>query len=209
MNPRPLGYEPSELPDCSTLRLRWWDSNPRPLAYETNEHSTAPHRYVLPPWPYGLIRCAQPPCLSGSGSETCLYRQTLTYAAPVGATGRCPLRGSRCGRMFPYSTECITALGGRQQLSVVLIRTAFGALKGRGRDGGRYPISPLNRTRCQGGEARCPTLRTIAHLGVRRHTLRWHIFLHFLRRQHPLVRLLHDRERQKEVDRLVRHQDSR
>ena len=38
LNPRPLGYEPNELPDCSTPRqLFWWawvDSNYRPHAYQ-------------------------------------------------------------------------------------------------------------------------------------------------------------------------------
>src|SRR5215212_2199551 len=38
LNPRPLGYEPNELPDCSTPRhSSWWawvDSNYRPHAYQ-------------------------------------------------------------------------------------------------------------------------------------------------------------------------------
>ena len=43
LNPRPLGYEPNELPDCSTPRhpnfkaFKWWawvDSNYRPHAYQ-------------------------------------------------------------------------------------------------------------------------------------------------------------------------------
>ena len=41
LNPRPLGYEPNELPDCSTPRQTfqktWWawvDSNYRPHAYQ-------------------------------------------------------------------------------------------------------------------------------------------------------------------------------
>ena len=43
LNPRPLGYEPNELPDCSTPRhpnskaFKWWawvDLNYRPHAYQ-------------------------------------------------------------------------------------------------------------------------------------------------------------------------------
>ena len=43
LNPRPLGYEPNELPDCSTPRhpnfkaCKWWawvDLNYRPHAYQ-------------------------------------------------------------------------------------------------------------------------------------------------------------------------------
>jgi hypothetical protein len=43
LNPRPLGYEPNELPDCSTPRhpniqsldeWAWVDSNYRPHAYQ-------------------------------------------------------------------------------------------------------------------------------------------------------------------------------
>lgn len=61
MNLRPSGYEPDELPDCSTPRYKWC------LEPESNRHGTKYHRILSP------VRLPIPPS-----------RHLYTFTVPLG-----------------------------------------------------------------------------------------------------------------------------